>query len=151
MKSLFDFKKMKRNENIISFLKPIFTWRLLYVSLIMVFLYNIGVLIFTDSSINVCGDIKKVYKEEGCGCSDIVEYNYYAYVISENKEVHNLSITEVTYDEFISNNKYYYCGEKYRSNYYWCLGLAIALGTIILIWTHDININESWTYKTNGK
>ena len=147
MKSIFDFKKMRRNENIISFIKPIFTWRLLYISLIMVFLYNLGTVIFSSSSMSVCGDMKSVWKEDGCGCSEDEMFVYYAYVISEDKEVHSVTITKEKYDNFLAKDGAYFCGEEFRSNYYWCLALAVLLGIILIAWTIAINENDSWTYK----
>jgi hypothetical protein len=147
MKSIFDFKKMKRNENIVSFIKPIFTWRLLYISVIMVFLYNLGNVVFSSSSMSVCGDMKSVWKEEGCGCSDDEMWDYYAYVISEDKEVHSVTITKEKYDDFLAKDGDYFCGEEFVSNYYWCLALAILLGIILIAWTITINENDSWTYK----
>jgi hypothetical protein len=109
--------------------------------------YNLGNIIFTDSSISVCGDIKKVYKEEGCGCSDDEVWNYYAYIISEDKETHNVNITKEKYDSFISTNGGNFCGEKTRKDYFWRLTFSILLSIVLLIWSCNIFINDSWTYK----
>jgi hypothetical protein len=96
---------------------------------------------------SICGNIKEVYKEEGCGCSDDEVWNYYAYVVSEDKEVYSVTITKEKYDDFLAKNGTYFCGEKFRSNYYWCLGLSVLLGIILIAWTINISENESWTYK----